>query len=95
MSVITPVATEEAQVSVADMLQIALLALLPKSGEGRTVAWLAQETGLAPERITAALMDPYMAHAVDFDLRTDSYSLPRRDAARAPTPISSSERKEG
>jgi hypothetical protein len=78
-----------------DPLQIALIALLPKSGEGRTVAELARAAAITPERVTAALFDPYMAGKVDFDVRTDTYRLPRpAEAAQAQHHVSTSERKE-
>lgn len=80
-------------VDLMDPLQIALIALLPKSGEGRTVAFLAAAAGISPERVTAALMDPYMARMVDFDVRSDSYSVPgRREGNQHPN--STSERNE-
>lgn len=57
-------------------LQIALIALLPKGGERRTVAELAKAAAITPEAVTAALFDPYMARQVDFDVRTDTYFIP-------------------
>jgi hypothetical protein len=55
-------------------LQIALLALLPKSGEGVKVAALAEAAGITQQQVTSALIGPYMSFACDFDITTDCYS---------------------
>lgn len=72
----TALLAAEVNVALMDPLQIALIALLPKTGERVKVAELARCAGITPQRVTAALMDPYLARMVDFDVRTDSYSLP-------------------
>lgn len=61
-----------------DGLQIALLALLPKDGTPMTVHRLAKATGAKEFEVTNALFGPYMAHEVNFDVRADAYSAPRK-----------------
>lgn len=61
-----------------DGLQITLLALLPKDGTPMTVHQLAKATGAKEFEVTNALFGPYMAHEVNFDVRADAYSAPRK-----------------
>lgn len=58
-------------------LQISLLALLPKDGTPMTVAWLAKAAAVTEPQVTNALFDPYMAKAVNFDVRADAYFVER------------------
>lgn len=64
-------------------LQIALIALLPKTGEGLTVAELAKAACITPAQVTEALLMPYMEFYVDFDVTTDTYTLCRDPSARS------------
>lgn len=66
-----------------DGLRFTLLALLPKDGTPRTVAYLASATGSQPGEVVDALLDHYMAGALDFDLRADAYRLNRTQGATA------------
>lgn len=56
-----------------DGLRIVLLALLPKDGTPRTVAELSATTGAKTPAIVDALLDDYMAGALEFDVRADAY----------------------
>ncbi|MGS5088257.1 hypothetical protein ACVC7V_17380 [Hydrogenophaga sp. A37] len=58
-----------------DGLRIVLLALLPKDGRPRTVAELSANTGANSASIVDALLDDYMAGALEFDVRADAYRL--------------------
>lgn len=55
-----------------DGLRFTLLALLPKDGTPGTVAHLANATGAQPCEVIDALLDHYMAGALDFDLIADA-----------------------
>ncbi|MFI5448061.1 hypothetical protein [Polaromonas sp. UC242_47] len=52
-----------------DGLQISLLALLPKDGTPVTVTTLAETTAAEPSAVIEALLDPFMAGNVIFDVR--------------------------
>ena len=56
-----------------DGLRFTLLALLPKDGTPRTVAYLAKATGSQPGEVVDALLDHYMAGDLEFDIRADAY----------------------
>ena len=56
-----------------DGLRFTLLALLPKDGTPRTVAYLANATGAQPGEVIDALLDHYMAGDLEFDLHADAY----------------------
>jgi len=58
-------------------LQVSLLALLPKDGTRVTVAQLARATGVSQPAVTNELFGPYMAKAVNFDVRADAYFVER------------------
>jgi len=58
-------------------LQVALMALLPKDGAPKTVAALARETAADESEVIHALIDPFMAGDVIFDVRADAYSARR------------------
>jgi hypothetical protein len=72
---------EEATVNL-DGLRIVLLALMPKDGTPRTVAELSDNTGANAASIVDALLDDYMAGALEFDVRADAY---RRASPKAHT----------
>jgi chromosome segregation and condensation protein ScpB len=57
-------------------LQAALIALLPKSGQGVKVAELAKTAAITPQQVTDALFDLYMEKVIDFDVISDTYFLP-------------------
>ena len=65
-------------------LQVALIALLPKSGERVSVAELAKATAVTPGQVVAAMLGPYMGCAVEFDVRADSYYAPKTGNALPP-----------
>lgn len=58
-----------------DVLRITLLALLPKDGTPMTVAALSAASGINARAIIDALLDDYMAGALEFDVRSDAYRL--------------------
>jgi hypothetical protein len=66
-------------------LQFDLMVLLPQDGQGMSVNALARASGISAFDITDALFDPYMAKAIDYDVRSDSYSLPRASHQPPPT----------
>lgn len=66
-----------------DGLRFTLLALLPKDGTPRTVAYLAGATGAQPCEVIDALLDHYMAGALEYDVLADAYRMNRREGACA------------
>lgn len=62
-------------------LRIVLLALLPKSGEPRTVAQLATSACTDKQSVSDALFDDYMDGRLGFDVVTDSFHNKRQGSA--------------
>jgi hypothetical protein len=62
-------------------LRIVLLALLPKSGEPRTVAELAASAYTDKQSVSDALFDDYMDGRIGFDVVTDSFHDKRKGSA--------------
>ena len=60
-------------------IRIALLALLPKDGAGRTVAELAAAAFVSKSLVTDALFDDYMDGRLGFDVCTDTFWSIRQD----------------
>lgn len=58
--------------------RVVLLALLPKGGAPMTVAQLAQMARCSRDQVVEALLDDYLAHRVDFDVRADAFSVRRQ-----------------
>lgn len=59
-------------------LRIVLLALLPKSGEPRTVADLAAAAATTKQHVSDALFDDYMDGRLGFDVVSDSFHVKQR-----------------
>lgn len=55
-------------------LAVTLHALLPKDGAGRTAAQLAEQAGASKSQVLDVLTEEYLAHRVDYDVRTDAFS---------------------
>jgi len=62
-------------------LRIVLLALLPKTGEPRTVAELAASAYIDKQSVSDALFDDYMDGRIGFDVVTDSFHDKRQGNA--------------
>ncbi|UCU92666.1 hypothetical protein [Hydrogenophaga taeniospiralis] len=62
-------------------LRIVLLALLPKTGEPRTVAELAASAYTDKQSVSDALFDDYMDGRIGFDVVTDSFHDKRQGSA--------------
>lgn len=62
-------------------LTFVLLALLPKGGEAVTASELASIALVTRDQVRGALMDAYLSHQVDYDLRADAYSARKRGDA--------------
>lgn len=56
-------------------LQLDLRALLPADGSRISVQALADAAGISSDAVADALFDLYLAHTVDYDVLSDSFSL--------------------
>lgn len=57
--------------------QVALIALLPKSGDRVTVADLARAASMTEWDVTEELREPWFDGYIDYDLQSDSFSAKR------------------
>lgn len=63
----------------AQQLGVVLLALLPKDGTPRSVAWLCELAMVSRDQVLEAMAEPAM-QAVRFDAQADVLQLQREDA---------------